>query len=200
MGAARQAKGDIDYYFPMIKSFFNTEDKFINTTNTAVSLGTTPVQYLLNGCVQGTTQSTREGISTRAVSLELLITIAIDNLSTEPVYVRWVLVRDDQANSSTFTSTTYWDSNNYYTFTNPGFIERFHTYRDEIITVSPNGPEGLVCRMVVPLSFHTKYNNTSNAGTSADIGKSTLVWMAVSNDNVNTPTLDFNARFWFNDN
>jgi len=177
----------------------NIEDKYNDVSSLATSLGTTPTQVLLNGLSQGTTAVTRIGQSIKTVNLEVTLTVSVDNVSTEPQYVRWVIVRDDQCNGSAFSSTTYWVSNSVYSFTNVSADDRFYTYKDEIVCVSPNGPEGYIHRSVIPLSFHTKYNS-GNAGTIADIYKGSLYFMAISSDNTNTPELSANFRLWFVDN
>lgn len=203
LAAGRQLKGDVAKvmsYLPALKALINVEDKYIDTQSLATSVGTTPTQILLNGCTQGTTPNTRVGISIKCVNLEVILTYKIDDAATAtPTNLRSVIVRDLQCNGATFGATTYWVSANYYSFTNVSNQQRFYTFYDEIITLSPNGPESLVARAVIPLGFHVDYGS-GNAGTIADISTNALIWMCVSDDNVNTPSVDANFRLWFVDN
>lgn len=203
IATAKQLKSDVSKvmrYLPVMKALLNVEDKYIDSTATAVSVSTTPGQVLLNGCTQGNTASTRVGWSIKAVNLEVIVSLKIDDAETAtPSMIRWVIVRDKQCNGAAFSSTSYWVSNSVVSLTNVANQQRFHTYKDDLVMLSPNGPECACHREVIPMQFHTDYNS-GNAGTVADIATDSLYFMYISDNNTNTPHLDYAFRYWFVDN
>jgi len=187
----------------VLRMLGNTEDKFIDTTATN-GFNNTATLILLNGCVVGSTQSTRVGMSTKSTGLDFNATITLGTSATvNAQYVRLMLVRDEQSQLATFNYNTLMSSvNNICSLRLVDYLERFHMFMDEIVALSLEGPQGFILRKHIPMAFHTRYCNssTSNTGTVADIDSNALFLVILSTESANIPVVDYYVRFWFVDN
>lgn len=195
-GMIRQVKSDVKALIQTL----NVEDKFIDTIVAPTAFtSTAAVLTLLNGCQLGNTAITRNGFSTRAVDFQINLFLTQAAAATN-TFVRVVLVRDEQPNSAVFLGNDlYVDSTNVLSLRYVPYIPRFHTYLDEIFTLTSTNQHAIVTSRIVNLSFHVQYN-TSNAGTIADINKNSLYLYLQSNESVNFASYSFFTRFSFVDN
>jgi hypothetical protein len=191
-----QVLGDIN----SIRKMFNTELKYMDTTASA-TVGTTGTNTLINGLVQGTTSTTREGDTVKISRIQVNFTCSINPSSTVGyVDFRYFLVRDLQPNGVGFTNAQYLNSpNNVLSCINMPYSKRFITMDDQIFTLDANGPQAYTYRKVYERELHVEYG-LGNAGTVADIAKESIYLIVLSNDNTNQPAYSFFVRIQFIDN
>jgi len=195
-GMIRQVKSDVR----ALINTLNVEDKFIDTIIAPTAFASTAaVLTLLNGASLGNTAITRNGYSTRAVDLQINITLTQSGAATN-TFVRIIIVRDEQPNSAVFLGNDLMvDSTNVISLRYVPYIPRFHTYFDEIFCLTSSNNHAAVISRTINMSFHVQYN-TSNMGTIADINKNSLYLYLQSNESANFASYGVFARFSFVDN
>lgn len=180
-----------------LKSMVNIERKYADYTFSAAITSTENFQ-LINGLTTGTSASTRNGQSVKLASVfvRMYITQAAAATTTQ---VRIFLLRDKQANAAIATSGGLLaDNTNILSPLNISNGKRFKVYWDKLYRLDTN-KLNLEVKKYKRLRFHIEYN-TGTAGTIADITTNSLYLMMVSDQDINSPTVQFWARIRFIDN
>jgi len=182
----------------LAKKMFNTENKYLDTANSA-AVSSTGGLTLLNAMAQGNTASTRLGDTVRYNFIEWNFVVTINAAATAS-QLRLCIFRDEQPNGQASPVAGYMANPNsvvsMVAFTD---VTRFHTFVDEIIEVSSAGPATLTLRGSKGLGFHTNYG-LSNNGNVTDISKNSLNLFLVSNEATNTVSVNYYIRLLFVDN
>lgn len=192
--AGKQLWRDVMY----LKSVVNVEKKYIDVTNT-VNPSTTSAFVLLNGVAQGTTGTTRTGISIKNVFFLFRGTLEINTAATE-TQVRVVILKDSIPQAALPSSGDVFAVAN--SITSPLNLlnnHRFRVFYDKLFSLSINGPETFHWKWMRKLHFHSAFNNV-NAGTIADYTGNSFLLYYVSDEATNTPALSYYSRVRFIDN
>ncbi len=180
------------------KYLFNTEDKYVDSTSTMTpsNVGTT---LLLNGLTQGTDVSTRIGDSIRAVGLQMMLGITINNAATT-TFIRLLLFWDNQCDGSApGFSTNLLMSASYNALYNPDYSRRFRVIMDRTVDLDANSDQIQNVSRTFRLGRHVRFG-LGNTGTIADIATGSLYFVAISDQATNTPTIAYSFRFMYIDN
>ncbi len=178
-------------------SVVNVEDKYIDTTDSGLTVTTTPNLTLLNGCAPGSSSVTRNGQSIKANGLD--IRLRCRRLTGTQQYLRVMIIVDKQPNGAIFSSADVLTSNDPAGLRNVGYLSRFTILHDEVFSLSSSGQDTYFKSIHIPASFHVRFN-TGTAGTIADITDNSVYAMVLSTDATNGPAYTANYRFWFVDN
>lgn len=188
--AAKAAKGV--WY---LKGLVNSE-MLHNQSTGSTTVPNTGVITLLNGMAQNDTSSGRTGnsILMRNVFLRLVLTQHPNAVST--VY-RVMLVLDKQQVSDTSPTIT----NILETFSPlaplaTASVGRFKIMKNWFFTTDDTKSQTRILELYKQFRFHTKYNGTTNT----DIQKNGLYLVVLTDQGVNTPTLDFTWKVGYHDN
>ena len=188
--AAKAAKGV--WY---LKGLVNSE-MLHNQQTGSTTVPNTGVLTLLNGMAQNDTSSGRTGnsILMRNVFLRLVLKQHVNATST--VY-RVMLVLDKQQVSDTLPTIT----NILETFSPiaplaTASVGRFKVMKNWFFTTDDTKSQTRILELYKQFRFHTKYNGTANT----DIQKNGLYLVVLTDQAVNTPTLDFTWKVGYHDN
>lgn len=193
--AGSQLWKDVKY----LKSIVNVEKKFIDITNSAQNISSTPSLVILNPLTTGDTMSTRDGQSIKMISHRFSFTATINAAGTA-ANVRIIILRDKQANGAApAAGDVLQSSTNLTSPLNLSNGKRFKIYRDMQCSLSLNGNETYNMQIYYKMAAHTRFN-TGNAGTAADIQTNTLYLLYMSDVGANYPTLTYYSRVRFIDN
>ncbi len=184
-----------------VRSLINVEYKFLDNNAIGATISSTPVVIDLPIMAQGDTANTREGNSIKLTKCILNGNIFMNASATASV-VRLMLVWDAQSNGAAppiagiLQDSTAGD--NMVSPYNPPFKKRFFVLWDKTFNLSDSGNKVLSYHKVVSLNHHVRY--LGNAGTVADLTSGNLVFIHISNEGTNTPTLAHWERIRFLDN
>jgi hypothetical protein len=196
-----QMKRDLGWLMRVV----NVEDKYIDTlfaaNNMSNAIGN---QSLLNGCVQGNTASTRNGQSTKSLSIRINIIFRVG--VTSPVNCRVIVFRDSACNGATTGVASIFqaavDGANDYTTSQYNVATvgpRIHFLLDQTFLLDTVQNTSHKLETSLNIGTHTRYN-TGNGGGIADISENALYFCAMSDAAATTPTFKGSIRFTFTDN
>ncbi len=188
-----------------LMSVVNVEDKYIDTLfNGNVMTNGIGNQSLLNGVTTGTTSTTRNGQSTKAVRLDIDLIFLVG--ATSPVMCRFMIIRDKAANGATIGISSIFQAavdgaSNYTTsqYNVATMGARVVILMDRVFKLDTVQFTSIRIRKSIPLNFHTRYN-TGTAGTIADISENSLYLLAFSSAGATQPTFTGSVRFLYTDN
>lgn len=180
------------------------ETKFIDSGYAATAITNAALNLtLMNGMVQGTTNTTRVGNKIQCRSIEVRGSVGLPAVPDNSVNIRVGLVIDFQSNGANFVIADLWNvtapAPNVFASRNLNYTERFKVLKDQIITLSAAGPGAESFVWHIPADVVTKY--ISNAGTIADIETGAIFFYAVSDEAAaaTNPLLAVTARYKFID-
>lgn len=189
--AGKQLWKDVKY----LKNLINTEFKYLDTSaETGVDDSGTLI--LLNGMTKGDSINTREGRTLRIKSVQLHININM-NTSATRTRLKWALVIDKQVNGAAPNISDIYD-NVLLNFRNLNNRKRFVILKQGLVNTNDDFPERDKS-YYKRLNFKTIYN-AGNAGSIADINTNSFYLLLLSDENLNTPTINYTARIRFIDN
>lgn len=189
-----QLKRDIGW----LMSVVNVEDKYLDTAG-PTTLSAAWQLFLLNGCVLGTSATTRTGQSIKMVAWELKWFLTIDAASTAVQSARIVGFLDKQCNAAAPVPATDIYPATVASMRVVAQIPRFTIVYDEWIVLDPNAPSGVNASISKSMQTHVSFN-TTNGGTVADITKNSFYLMVLSDAGASFPTLVWSSRVVFVDN
>jgi len=189
-----QLKRDIGW----LMSVVNVEDKYIDTAG-PTTLSAAWQLFLLNGCVTGTSATTRNGQSIKLVGWEYKFFLTIDPASTTVQSARIVVFFDRQCNAAAPTPATDIYPATVASMRIVSQIPRYAIIYDEWIVLDPSSPSGVVGSLNRALQTHVEFN-TTNGGTVADITKNSMYLMVLSDAGASFPVLVWSSRVVFVDN
>jgi hypothetical protein len=183
-----------------LMSVVNVEDKYVDTSDTALTVTTTPTLTLLCPLSLGTTATSRNGQSIKTVSLYVIASYR-RNTSSAQNFSRMTIVFDRQCLAAAPAYTDVFDSADPRARRVVAYSGRFVVVYDRLFAWSStgSGPDTLIFEEMIPLGRHIKFN-TGNNGTVADITENSLYAMHVSTEATNGPALTANYRMTFVDN
>lgn len=182
-------------------SMINVEYKYIDTSATGEAITNSGNKGTIIGVQTGDTSTTRDGDSLKITRIGLRSKFIINSSATEST-IRLMLVLDKQCNGTQASLSQTLETN-----TSPGnivsFLEkdnrhRFRVLLDKIFHLDVNNrvidfKYNKNCQMKVLYTL-------GNAGTVADMPSKNLYWICISDEAVNTPTMDYAWRVRFVDN
>lgn len=184
--------------FNRLRQFINTEIKYNDSTVAASAVSSTATFLLLNGMSLGTSSSTRIGQSVKCQGMDLRFSIS-GNVTAVQSYTRLLVVYDKQANGAIFSILSLLNAADTIASYAVGSQMRFNVLYDETFATSTAGPLNIVNFTKLGVNQHTEYT-TGNAGTIADINSGSIYLVYISDQAVNTTTLNSYIRYWFIDN
>lgn len=111
--------------------------------------------------------------------------------------VRLIVFQDSQQVGDTYPTTTQLLENaTTYSHLNSDTVGRFKILHNKVYNLNTGANAGIVYQINLPMQSHVRYNGT--AGTDIQKGGLYLLWM--SNETVNYPTIDYEARVSYHDN
>lgn len=183
----------------LLKSLINTETKVLDNFS-SVSVVNTGTVTLLNGMLQGTSASTREGNSVKDYSLEINCFPTFNASSTSPYqYVRVMVVRDNQVNGVLPTATQILANVSYTSCKNAAYSKRFKVLADRTICLNSQGNPNDFEKFYFKMGTHTNYG-LGNAGNVQDIASGGLYLFYISDAATNAPNMAYYSRYRFIDN
>lgn len=186
-----------------VASIVNVEYKLIDTGIVTTTPGSSGSIVSLNACSEGTTSSTRNGLSIKMKSLELRGFYTMDAQATNTV-LRSMLVLDNSPNGSKATITEILESVDVIAMRNNINFGRFRVLYDRTFTMSGTGEENGVFHKYIKLNKHVKYSGSG--GTENDIESGQLLFVQISNEDPGAtpqefpPSVKWNTRVRFVDN
>ncbi len=175
------------------RPFSNTEVKQVDVTATATP-GTTQSLVLLNALSQGTTRVTRIGNSVRFVALACNFKMNMNSSATHTT-IRLLILYDKQSNGAA--PANIYQSSSIISPFNPDNMYRYEILSQSSTSLSISGMQERVVSFSIPLYHITRYQ--SNNGDITDITTGSLYFGLVSDDNTNTPTVEYYFRASFVD-
>lgn len=187
--AQRALKG-----FNYLKSLINVEKKFLDVTNNNQAIGSSPVVYPLTQMATGDDYKTRDGNSIKASSILIRLSAVLDT-SAEQTFVRMLLVRDMEQNTSTPAGSDILESNDYLSPISHVNGKRFYVMCDKYLNLTKTGNSKMI-KCYKKLYHHIRFSSSS----STDTREGNLYLLLISDQAVNTPTIDFTSRLRYIDN
>lgn len=179
-----------------VKRLINVEYKLVDSSG-SVNPSTTPLVNTTNAMAEGTTSTSRNGISVRLKSLRVKGYYTMHASATNTCF-RCAVVLDKSPNSATPTFLNIYESASVVSMPNNVTEKRFRILKDTMFTMSGTGEENGRFDWYFPLNHITKY--TGSGGSNNDLETNQLVLVIWSNEATNTPTLDYTARVRYIDN
>lgn len=183
-----------------VRRFINVEVKYHDTTGTTVAIPATGTIIGLSDMAQGDGIQNRDGDSVKLLNNVFRATLIEDTVSAYGTQIRLILFRGKQENGSGFSATDILESA---TVISPkNYSERFRTKILMDKTYSLNASESSTTyqptkqvNWVNKLIGHVEY---ATASTSIESGG--LYLLMLSNQTVNTPSINYHNRLTFTDN
>lgn len=164
---------------------------------------TTSLLYLLNGCAQGTTASTRLGRRIIMKSLFMKYVATMAATSTLSTALRFLVVYDKQTNATAPTVTDILLSDLFSSPMNLSNSRRFKVLVDKIVPcIGTAGPQSVAFNIYKKINLPVEFN-TGSAGTVGDIQTgSVYILCQVSGVNIGVaePLNNMYTRIRFSDN
>lgn len=184
----------------------NSEIKFLDTQNTALTLDSTGGVVSLCTIPQGDGDNSRDGSSCKPAQMTLRATISPNASATTPTTVRVILFRAKTEKSTAPTlASLLEDTTQFDALVSPKqWSEKFNTkiIYDRLFTVgdysSGSDPEVIRFRINKKLFGHIKWATNDTAGT--DIENGGLYMAYVSSASSNAPTMCYYNRLTYYDN
>jgi hypothetical protein len=183
-----------------IRKLINIEIKHFDSYGT-VSFTDSSTTVLIANIPQGITQQTRVGDSVRLQSVELRMYVQASGSSIKNDVCRAVIVRDNAATGSAFTSADLWEvaTANYetvspYKFSN---TDRFSIVWDEMFNLDATSLVSKVFYVKIPHNGHMKY--VGAGGSISDAGNGVLYLVCVGNKSSFAPAAYFFTRILYTD-
>ena len=152
-------------------SQLNTEEKVIDVSGSA---GGAPggSMSLLNGLVQGTSNTTRIGDSVRFKNISMRV--AYQGHSTEDIWYRYMIVRDRAPNGSTASVTNVLSSASVQSHRNLDYTKRFTVLSDRVLYLPAGGNsvDGGFTQLYLDLEKITKGNKKGKQKNESSISRS----------------------------
>lgn len=180
-----------------IKGLLNVEHKFIDTgvvTDTPINTG--QVDYL-SGLAQGTTNTTRVGVSIKVTSLYMRLQCVMNSGATTTM-LRLIVVKDKENRGSAPAVTDILQSADVRSFISRDTAMRYKILVDKYVTLYTSYPQK-VFDIYKKLNHHIKY--TGAGGAVANQLEEGLFFLLISDQAMATqPTVLYNSRIRFVDN
>lgn len=180
-----------------LKNFINVEFKY-KDTELSVNPSASGAFYLLNGLQTGDNVINRDGRLVRIKSCQAKYKLTM-NASATNTTVRFLWFIDKQANQSTPTGSDLFINVNTQGLKNLNNRKRFVFLKDQTISLSSNSLTEKRFNYYRKLDMKTVYD-AGDAGTIADITTNALYLYVISDEAVNTPSLELYNRIRFIDN
>lgn len=176
----------------------NSEVHYSDISLGATAVSTTAAFNLLNGSQTGDGVTNRTGSSIRLRGTDLRFSIT-GNVIAVSTLTRVLVVIDKEADGLAFAATDLLTSSSVYAAYSAFNQMRFTILYDKVFSNTTGGPfQQVVCHRC-KYDVHCMYN-AGNAGTVADINTNSVYLMYVSDQAVNTSTIQGYFRTWFIDN
>lgn len=163
---------------------------------------TTSVLTLLNGCLQGTSATTRLGRRITMKSIYIRGNLQLDTTTTGFCPVRILVVYDKQANGAAPVATDILVTDTINAQNNLSNSRRFVTLFDEVVPViGTAGPQAAHVKLYKKLQHQVEFNS-GNAGTIADIQTGSVYSVVFANNRTAVATIlsGLVCRIRFTDN
>lgn len=184
-----------------LRRLINVETKVANTNAASSTFGTGGSVVCISQIAQGTDYTSRVGDSIRIQGVELRSRITMSATATNSL-VRVVVCRDLDGAGTAPSYTDIFDAGlgatnalAQYNWLNR---DRFSILYDEMFSLSLSSDQSLSIGWKAAHEGHVKYRGTTAA--SASDGKGSIYLVFVSDETVNQPTYQYNARLTFTDN
>lgn len=170
----------------MTKKLLNVEHKHIDTGIAAGQVLASFIQPITN-CIQGTTAQTRDGAQIKVTSLYWRYGFHLPAGSTQPTYVRCMIVKDKQTNGSIyFTSDILADSSTpARQVFSPLKLDnkfRFRVLYDKVHKICPNSNQAITYNDVYK-KLELKLRYDGNTGLISDLASDSLSLLIISDQN-----------------
>ncbi len=196
----RKVLADVRYVKSLVNPEFKYSDISIGSTNFGTGLG---VLTLLNGLTQGTTGTTREGISIKLTDCDIKLNATIGTVAAI-AFCRILVMFDKVPDGVNFVvgdlfqnaaTGSDWTESHF----NLGNTQRFRILFDKRFSLNTVSDTVNTFDLNFPMQVHSKYN-MGNAGTIADINENALYLIMMSNQGTNFPTFTAQIRIRWLDN
>lgn len=185
----------------MLKNLINTETKYIDTVQTTSTNfdNNTGLMIPLSLCSQGVSDTSRIGNSILCKHLTINWAVTINPSNTNGNRFRIIVFIDKQnVKGVSPVATDLLASVVPTALKNVDNLDRFVILRDIMRKVDPDEPT-VNGKIYIPLHrLHTKYDGS--LGQQSDLAENGIYLLALSNQGINLPTLNLNARLAFYDN
>lgn len=184
-----------------IKTLVNVEKKYLDTSNSAVTLSNTAYVANLTGMIQGTDYNQREGNSIKANSIQCRYTLKCNPNITASLgqAVRVALVMDKDNQGSAPSQLDIFETADVNSPLNHTNGKRFSVLYDKVHTTAPDASNAVVQhKFYIPCKNHLKFSGATASATREN--HIYLVMYSDTNTATNEPTVDYYARFRYVDN
>lgn len=186
-----------------LKQMVNVEYKNHDVEVTSTTIDTTGSITALNYINQGDGTETRDGSMFRMKSLEFRYLMNLDDNLTVPVSCRMIIFLDTDPDGSTPTLASLLDdtTNPHLSPRNLDNRSRYVIYKDQMLTLNPNGLERITKKIFMPLDL--KVLITGATASAANVKKNGLYVLFLSSQASGAtykPAYLFNARIRYIDN
>lgn len=175
--------------------YLNVEKKY-NDVTVSSNPSSSGALSTLAGVGQGDTASDREGISVKWTSIHMQCSLIMHNSATHTI-VRMMILIDKQPNGSLASITDVLESADINSFNNKNNAYRFKTLMNRKYTLNSEYPEKSA-KFNRKLSLHTRY--TGSASSVSAINSNNIIFLIVSDEATNTPSVNLEFRLRFVDN
>jgi len=184
-----------------VKAMVNVEYKHHTTKGTATTIEPTPSIYNLSTVQQGDTDNHRDGSKIRCKWYTFNYTITMNNSATS-TQIRVMIVLDRQTNQSTFPSAHLLAddsvSDNIVSGLNLDNAGRFRLLYDRVHTLNIDGNRSITRKVYKKIDIPIHFD--ASTGSIADLTRSSLHLLFMSNEPSNKPNITFNYRLRYIDN
>ena len=160
-----------------VKGLVNVEWKTLDGSFTTAPAASFSSPVYMTNCSQGTSQSNRVGDSIRIKSVACNVTF---HSGTADDTVRFILFLDKSPNGATPNVLEIYRNNNFDTFRNPDFMQRFVILTDKQINLSVTGQNEVSYRYYKEMNHEAKYQSNTATVSDAANGHLFAIWIARS--------------------
>ena len=190
-----------------IKKLINVEYKYVDCGTSQIAdgsqIGYTPANTtftLLNGCAQGNTQTTRNGISLLAKSIAGSFDLYRNVAGTDTQCIRYMICSYPHSEGTApDMSRIFTNSADYASTRNKEYPYEVRIFKEGRVQVDSTQKAFKHVKFFIPLNFHVKFSGTGSAYT--DISRNSLFFYIWCDQAANKPCIThFQTRFQYIDN
>lgn len=182
-----------------VKRLLNVEKKYIDSTpgSGGVSVSSSGTVTLLNGCAQGDTDQTRDGNQMKMTSMSLRGYVT-NHPSAANTSVRMMILIKKSNDGAAPVPNLVLDSLSPNSLYNRDHIHRYKVLSDKRYVLNSAARTNIQFTLNIPMDEKVRYDGTT--ASVADIDKSGLYILLISDQSTNTPIFYYNARVNYVDN
>lgn len=179
-----------------VRSLINVEKKFCDNTQTSQIIGKALTVYPLNNISEGSDYNQRTGISVKGVSSYLRYSCRLDPAATLN-QIRVIMFEDKENQGTTPGGNDLLENGAFYLSPiNHVNGQRWNILYDKMVTLDVNGRAVVDLKSYKTLNTHYKWSSTTGTSTY----NSSIYLGFISDNNTNSPIVDFYHRLRFVDN